>query len=120
MSVTTKKVQRQKRHFRARKKIHGCSERPRLSVYRSNKHIEAQIINDVDSKTICTASSASKDLKGQIKGYDTAGAQIVGKSIAEKAKANGIETIVFDCGGNRYHGRVKALAEAARKAGLKF
>ncbi len=120
MSLVTKKEQRQQRHFRARKKLHGSSERPRLSVYRSNKHIEAQIIDDVEAKTVCAVSSASKDLKGRIKGYDVAGAEVVGKAIADKAKAQGIEAVIFDCGGNKYHGRVKALAEAARKAGLKF
>jgi large subunit ribosomal protein L18 len=120
MAVTTRKEQRDKRHNRARKKIFGSTERPRLAIFRSNKHIAAQVINDTDSKTLCAVSSYSKDLKGKIKGYDMAGAEAVGKAIAEKAKAAGVGKVVFDCGGNKYHGRVKALAEAARKAGLDF
>lgn len=120
MAIATRKVRRDKRHFRARKKISGTTERPRLCVYRSNKHISAQIINDETSSTICATGTYSKDLKGKIKGTDISGAEAVGKAIAEKAKAAGIEKIVFDCGGNLYHGRVKALAESARKAGLVF
>jgi len=120
MPQMTKDERRQKRHKRARKKISGTSERPRLAVYRSNKHISAQVINDEQSNTICAVGSASKDFKAKIKGHDVAGAEVIGKAIAEKAKANGIEKVVFDCGGNLYHGRVKALAEAARKAGLDF
>lgn len=117
---TTKKEQRQSRHARARRKIKGSAERPRLTVFRSNKHIEAQIINDVEATTLCAVSSVSKDLRELIKGSDIAGAEVIGKTIAEKAKGLGVEAVVFDCGGNKYHGRVKAVAEAARKAGLNF
>lgn len=120
MALATRKVRRDKRHYRARKKISGTTERPRLCVYRSNKHISAQIINDDASATLCATGTYSKDLLGKVKGTDIAGAEAVGKAIAEKAKANGIEKVVFDCGGNLYHGRVKALADAARKAGLVF
>ena len=120
MAIATRKVRRDRRHFRARKKVTGTGERPRLCVYRSNKHISAQIINDDSSNTVCAIGTYSTDLKGKIKGTDIAGAEAVGKAIAEKAKAKGIEKIVFDCGGNLYHGRVKALADAARKAGLIF
>ncbi len=120
MAVLTKKEQKDKRHFRARKKIQGSAERPRLAVFRSNKHISAQVINDIEAVTLCAVGSYSKDLKGKIKGHDTAGAEAIGKEIAEKAKAAGVGSVVFDCGGNKYHGRVKALAEAARKAGLDF
>lgn len=120
MATVSRKDQRNKRHSRARKKLYGSSERPRLAIFRSNKHILAQVINDEESKTLCAISSYSKELKGKIKGSDTAGAETIGKAIAEKAKAVGIESVVFDCGGNKYHGRVKALAEAARKSGLNF
>lgn len=120
MAQNTRKESRLKRHARARKKIFGSNERPRLVITRTNKHISAQVINDADSKTLCAVASYSKDLKGKIKGYDIAGAQEIGKAIAEKAKDNGIEKVVCDTGGNLYHGRVKALADAARKAGLDF
>jgi large subunit ribosomal protein L18 len=120
MATIIRKEKRDKRHFRARKKISGTTERPRLCVFRSNKHISAQIINDESSKTLCATGTYSKDLKGKVKGTDIAGAEAVGKAIAEQAKVSGIEKVVFDCGGNLYHGRVKALAEAARKAGLDF
>lgn len=120
MAQLTKNDRRLMRHKRARKKVSGTTERPRLAVYRSNKHILAQVIDDGQSKTLCGVSSASKDFKGKIKGHDISGAEIIGKAIADKAKAQGVEKVVFDCGGNLYHGRIKALAEAARKAGLEF
>lgn len=120
MAQLSRKERTGKRHFRARKKINGSNDRPRLAVCRSNKHISAQIINDIESKTICAVTSYSLDLKERIKGSDKAGAEAVGKALAEKAKALGVEKVVFDCGGNLYHGRVQALADAARKAGLEF
>jgi large subunit ribosomal protein L18 len=120
MAVVSRKVRRDRRHTRVRKKIEGRTDRPRLAVFRSNKHIGAQIIDDSSAVTICATTSYSPDLKGKVKGYDIAGAEAVGKAIAEKAKSKGIELVVFDCGGNKYHGRVKALADAARKAGLNF
>ncbi|RMG82496.1 MAG: 50S ribosomal protein L18 [Bacteroidetes bacterium] len=112
----TKLNRRIKIKRRIRKKIHGTAERPRLSVYRSNKEIYAQLIDDVAQKVITGASSLKLDKKGT----KTEVAAEVGKLIAEKAKAAGIEKVVFDRNGYLYHGRVKALADAAREAGLKF
>lgn len=105
---------------RIRKKINGTAEIPRLSVFRSNKHIYAQLINDVTANTLGSASSKEKEIaeNSKIKKEEIAG--LVGKKIAEIAKKNNISTVVFDRGGYMYHGRVKALAEAARKEGLKF
>ena len=109
---------RQTRHIRLRKKVMGTAERPRLSVYRSSKHIYAQVIDDVKGATLVSACTLDKDLKGV--GDTIAGAKKVGAAIAAKAKAKSIENVVFDRGGFQYHGRIKALAEAAREAGLKF
>jgi large subunit ribosomal protein L18 len=95
--------------------------RARLSVFRSSKHIYAQVIDDREGKTVASASSLDKDLKGQLpKGSDTAAAQAVGKLLAERAVKAGVKDVVFDRGGYLYHGRVKALADAAREAGLNF
>ncbi len=113
---TNKKQLRTLRHNRVRAIVSGTSERPRLSVFRSTNHIYAQVIDDVAGKTL--ASASSKEIKSKAKKSDMA-AQ-VGKLAAEKAKAAGITQVVFDRGGNRYHGRIKGLAEAAREAGLKF
>ena len=104
---------------RIRKVVSGTEARPRLSVFRSNKEIYAQIINDVTGQTIAAASSRDKDI-AKSKGNKTELASLVGKSIGEKAVKVGIETIAFDRGGYLYHGRVKSLAEGAREAGLKF
>ncbi len=110
-----------RRKMRIRKKIFGTGERPRLSVFRSNRHIFAQIVDDDKGITLVASSSFSKELKGQkIEGGKTAMAKEVGKLIAQKAKAKGIEKVVFDRGGYLYHGRVKALAEGAREGGLIF
>jgi len=111
-------AQRKKRHRRVRGKIAGTPERPRLNVFRSGKHIYAQIIDDTKGVTLCAASSLEKSFKGS--GANKEGAQKVGKQVAERAKKNGIENVVFDRGGYIYHGRVKELAEAAREGGLKF
>lgn len=100
-----------------RKKISGTPDRPRLSVFRSNKFIYAQLIDDTNAHTLCAVSS--KDAENS-KGTKTEQASHIGKLLAEKAKASNIETVVFDRGGYRYHGRVKALADGAREAGLKF
>jgi len=109
---------RLKRHRRIRQHVNGTAERPRLCVYRSNKHIFAQLVDDASGKTIAGASDLNiKKTKDMDK---TALAVSVGKLIAEKAKTNKIETVVFDRGGRLYHGRVKALAEGAREGGLKF
>ncbi len=112
---------RQRIHRRMRQTMAGSSERPRLCVYRSIKHIRVQLIDDLKGHTIAAASSLDADVKKQIKGGgNIASAKIVGKVIAERAKAAGVESVVFDRGGYQYHGRVQALAEAAREAGLKF
>ncbi|MCX7917426.1 MAG: 50S ribosomal protein L18 [bacterium] len=123
----TRKEKRKKRHLRVRKKVKGSSDRPRLCVYRSNKHIYASLIDDSCSpnKVITTVSSLSPEFKKNITdrsihGGNIKGAEIVGKLIAEKAKSLGIEKVVFDRGGYKYTGRVKVLAESARKGGLKF
>ena len=110
---------RQAVHRRIRRKVSGTAERPRLSVYRSLNHISAQLIDDVNGRTIASASTVEKDLRGSSGGNVDAARQI-GKLVAERAKEQGIEQVVFDRGGYIYHGRVKGLAEAAREAGLKF
>ena len=114
--MTTKKVERRiKIKFRVRKSVNGTTERPRLSVFRSNKQIYAQIINDLDGRTLVSASSLGLEKLPKIQQ-----AEKVGELVAEKAKANGIKTIVFDRNGYLYNGRVQALADAARKGGLNF
>lgn len=110
-----------RRHRRIRGKVKGTEVRPRLCVFRSNSNIEAQVIDDVAHKTICGISTLGADFKKSGKKAGTVdGAGEIGKLIAERAKSQGISEVVFDRGGNLYHGRVKALAEAAREAGLKF
>ncbi|WKY45427.1 50S ribosomal protein L18 [Eubacteriaceae bacterium ES2] len=118
---TNKNKLRVKRHVRVRNKITGTEERPRLNVFRSNKNMYAQIIDDSKGITLVSASSIDTDLKAQIEnGGDKAGAKKVGEAIAKKAVEKGIVNVVFDRGGYEYHGRVKELAEGAREAGLKF
>ena len=112
------KAQRAKRHARVRAKISGTPERPRLCVFRSNSNIYAQIIDDVNGNTLVSASSVEKDFEGI--GSNCEAAAKVGKTVAERAVAKGIECVVFDRGGCIYHGRVKALAEGAREGGLQF
>jgi large subunit ribosomal protein L18 len=112
------KAQRLKRHKRVRGKISGTPEVPRLNVFRSEMHIYAQIIDDVAGHTLCSASSVEKGFEGP--GSNKEAAKKVGKTIAERAVAKGIENVVFDRGGYVYHGRVQALAEGAREGGLKF
>jgi len=112
------KAQRKKRHKRVRGKISGTPERPRLNVFRSDKHIYAQIIDDVGGHTLCSASSVEKSFDGT--GSNKEAARKVGKLVAERAASKEITTVVFDRGGYLYHGRVKELAEAAREGGLKF
>ena len=117
----TSKSMRKVRHARVRKKIHGTTTRPRLSVYRSLNHVYAQVIDDEQGKTLAAASSLESAVKGQINGkLKTDVAKMVGTLISERAKEKGITTIVFDRGGYMYHGRVKALAEAVREGGLVF
>ena len=108
---------RKKRHARVRRKISGTPECPRLNVFRSNAHIHAQIIDDVNGVTLASASSVAMKLAN---GSNIEAATAVGKQVAENAKAKNITTVVFDRGGYIYHGRIKALAEAAREAGLEF
>lgn len=104
-----------------RKRVAGTRERPRLCVHRSSRHIRAQVIDDTTGSTVVSASSLDKEVRAAIKGGgNIAASKVVGKAIAERAKAKGIEYVVFDRGGYQYHGRVQALAEAARQAGLKF
>ena len=111
-----------RRKVRTRARLRKLSnDRPRLSVFRSGHHIYAQVIDDLRGVTVAAASSLEKDLRGALKtGADREAASVVGKLIAERAKAAGIEAVVFDRGGYRYHGRVKALADAAREGGLAF
>lgn len=113
-----KKASREKRHLRVRKKVFGTVERPRLSVYRSEKNIYAQIIDDVNAVTIVAASSLDKAVEA--KGSNKEAAKLVGELVAKKAIEKGITEVVFDRGGYVYHGRVQALADGAREAGLKF
>lgn len=115
-----KKAQRlQRRKYQIRRDLSGTAERPRLSVFRSGKHIYAQVIDDLAGKTLASASSVNKDL-GLKHGSNVAAAKTVGAKIAEKAKAAGVKKVAFDRNGRMYHGRVKALADAAREGGLQF
>jgi large subunit ribosomal protein L18 len=118
MPQINKKVIRERIHKRIRKKINGTPERPRLAVFRSVKHIYAQIIDDRAGRTLAAASSNEKG--AEFDGGNVAGAKEVGRRVAERAKAAGINSVVFDRGGYLYHGRVKALADAAREGGLEF
>ena len=121
LTTTTKTYRRNLRHKRCRNKIQGTADMPRMTVFISNKHAYAQIIDDVSGKTLCAGSTLDKDLRDKVQGKsmsETAG--ILGQAIGEKAKAAGIETIVFDRSGYQYGKRLKSLCDAARKAGLKF
>lgn len=111
----------QRRHRRIRNRVFGSPERPRLAVFRSQENIYVQLIDDSKHHTIAAASSVEPELKSQLaSGANCAASAAVGKLIAERAKSKGVEKVVFDRGGNRYHGRIKALADAAREAGLDF
>jgi large subunit ribosomal protein L18 len=117
----SRSAHRERLHSRLRRKISGNAERPRLCVSRSSKHIHAQVIDDRTGRTLAAASSVDGETRKTLKGGgNIAAAKVIGKAIAERAKAAGVEKVVFDRGGYQYHGRVKALAEAAREAGLKF
>ena len=122
MTVRTKEGIRQRIRNRIRKKLAGNPERPRLAVFRSQGHIYAQVIDDEAGRTLCSASSLDADFKadGKKRGANLAAAKQVGQLIATRAKEKGIQAVVFDRGGFLYHGRVKALADAARESGLKF
>ena len=117
--MKTKLERRQNIRYRIRKKVAGTAQKPRLAVFRSNADIYVQIIDDVDGKTLAAASSRDKDISAQ-KTTKTEKSKLVGQAIARKAKDLGITIIVFDRGGNLYHGRVKAVAEGAREGGLQF
>lgn len=121
MAKETRNDRRVKRHERVRKNLIGTPEKPRLCVYRSNKNISCQIIDDVNKVTLISASSLDKDLKGDVSyGGNKDAAKKVGEAIAKRALAKGIEVVTFDRGGFLYHGRVKELADGAREGGLKF
>tara|TARA_Y100001968_G_scaffold156047_1_gene142558 strand:- start:258 stop:626 length:369 start_codon:yes stop_codon:yes gene_type:complete len=122
MSTISRKKQTQKRHKRLRRNLSGTASRPRLAVFRSNNHIYAQVIDDASQNTLCAASTVDKDLRTNLKvnGSSCDASIAVGELVAQRALDKGIKEVVFDRGGNIYHGRVKALAEAARGAGLKF
>jgi large subunit ribosomal protein L18 len=113
-------VGRERRKLRIRKKISGSTERPRLTVFRSAKHIYAQVIDDASGRTLAHASTLSEDLKGQLEGDKSEAAKKVGALIAKVCKSKGIDKVVFDRNGYLYHGRVSALAQAAREAGLEL
>ena len=121
MSSPSRNQQTQKRHRRLRRHLIGTPDRPRLAVFRSNNHIYAQVIDDDAQNTLAAASSLDKELRS---GFDSGGnceaSVAVGQLVAQRALAKGIQQVVFDRGGNLYHGRVKALADAAREAGLQF
>jgi large subunit ribosomal protein L18 len=118
-SVASRVGSRQRRQLRGRKKIAGSPERPRLVVTRSSKHIVAQVVNDLEGRTLASASTMEADLRG-LEGDKTAKAKKVGELLADRAKKAGIDTVVFDRAGNKYAGRVAALADGAREAGLEF
>ena len=121
MPTRTPRELRLRRHARLRKRVKGSTARPRLSVFRSNIHIYAQVIDDTSGRTLAAASSKDRSLTGSLDGKNrTERAQAVGKLVAERAKEAGVEQVVFDRGGFPYHGRIQALADAAREGGLSF
>jgi len=120
-SLLRKKVRRERRKARVRRKVFGTADHPRLTVFRSNKGIYAQLIDDMKGHTLCAASSRDKELAGEIRnGGNKQAAAVVGRTLAARARMHNIRTVAFDRNGYRYHGRVKALADAAREAGLQF
>jgi large subunit ribosomal protein L18 len=124
MKIKTKADRRERIHLRQRKRITGTAERPRLAVFRSVSHMYAQVIDDMSGTTLVSASTAEPALKGRLTGKtragNKAGAQAIGKAIAERLLEKGIKQVVFDRGGFLYHGRIRAVADAAREAGLQF
>jgi large subunit ribosomal protein L18 len=121
MAKSNRAAARERRHIRVRKKISGSAARPRLNVFRSLEHIYAQIIDDEAGQTLAAASTVDHDLRGTLNDLNkTEQARAVGKAIAERARSQGIENVVFDRGGFPYHGRIKALAEGSREGGLAF
>src|SRR5579862_571990 len=121
MQLQEKELLRKKRHRRVRYKVSGTAERPRLNVSRSIQHIYAQLIDDTSGHTVAAASTVDASLRGSLKsGGNIEAAKAVGKLIAERGQAKGVQAVVFDRGGYKYHGRVQALADGAREAGLQF
>lgn len=120
LTQTSKNATRRRVHERIRKKVLGTAARPRLNVYRSLNHIYVQVIDDLAGKTLVAANTAEGKKASRANGGNLAAAKSIGKAIAERAKAKGIDKVVFDRGGYIYHGRIKALADAAREAGLQF
>jgi large subunit ribosomal protein L18 len=124
MQIKTKEDRRDRIKYRLRKRIRGSEQRPRLTVYRSVSHIYVQVVDDMTGRTIASASSVEPSIKGtfakQAKGGNVSGAQAVGKTIAQRLMEKGVKRIVFDRNGFLYHGRIKAVADAAREAGLEF
>jgi large subunit ribosomal protein L18 len=124
MKINTKADRRERIHLRQRKRITGTKQRPRLSVFRSVSHIYAQVIDDMTGQTLVSASSTEPALKGafakEVRGGNLKGAEAIGRAIAERSVEKGITRVVFDRGGFLYHGRIRAIADAARKAGLEF
>ena len=121
MAKKNRTIARERRHARVRKHVSGTSERPRLNVFKCLTGIYAQVIDDMDGNTLISASTVDKELREQMKGMKkTEQAKAIGKAVAERAKSKGISSVVFDRGGFRYVGRVKALAEGAREGGLQF
>ena len=124
MKITTKQDRRSRIRMRLRKRTRGTTERPRLSVFRSLLHVYVQAVDDTTGRTVASASSVEPSVKaslaGKARGGNLAGAQAIGRTIAERLIAKGVKTVVFDRGGYLYHGRVRAVAEAAREAGLEF
>ena len=120
-NTTTRRSERRRRHRSIRKKIAGTAARPRLSVFRSHQHVYAQVIDDVAGHTLASASTVDKEVREKLKyGGNKDAAVVVGEHLAKRAKEKGIEAVIFDRGGNLFHGRVKALADAAREHGLQF
>jgi large subunit ribosomal protein L18 len=124
MRIKTKEDRRERIKFRIRKRVRGTGERPRLTVFRSVAHIYVQVVNDADGKTIASASTVESSVKSALdtsaKGGNVAGAKAIGKTIAERLLEKGVKRVVFDRNGFLYHGRIKAVADAAREAGLEF
>jgi large subunit ribosomal protein L18 len=115
-----KAPRRSRRHGRVRRKVNGTAGRPRVCIFRSLRHIYAQVVDDEARRTLAAASSLDPELRGKVNGGNAEGAGTVGEALASKAVARGITEVVFDRGGYKYHGRVKALADGARKGGLRF
>jgi large subunit ribosomal protein L18 len=121
MAKKSRSIARDRRHIRVRKTVSGTPSRPRLNVFKSISGIYAQVIDDMDGNTLISASTVDRELREQVKGLKkTEQAKVIGKAVAERAKSKGITSVVFDRGGFRYVGRVKALAEGAREGGLQF